>query len=295
MDVFISNEIISSSISHEALSVYLAVSGMSKANCSEVLFNVGQIEYVLCGSFCLSARKKNSIKQAISELYICGLLNIITHEKGEYVVKNNFAVTSKFTVVPISEIRIIMNIGGKVDKFSMIRYWLFLVSTMNSDGNSPNYGCGWWTINSMANELNIHRNSVLTYNSILEECGLLYVYRPDATFVIGDSITRSNNTYGRLCNKNSVIKCGVDYFNKLASMSDNKVSTIQAVDGRNVSARYNHFIKGLSDGKVYDIDFVKKLNYDCEMYNENYKNVVDIKLKDLTIFDEYLRGDSYGA
>lgn len=295
MDIFVGNGIISSSISCDALSSYIAVSSMSKSNCDYVMFNARQIEYVLCGDFTLSTRKRNCIKQAISELVECGLFSVIVNNKEEYIIDNVFSVESNFTIVTLDEVRTIMCMNNKLDRFAILKYWMFLVSTMNSCKSDKYYGCGWWTIDKLSEATSIHKNSILAYNTLLEDSKLLYVYRPNCTFANEEIVTRCNNTYGRYNDKANVTKCAIEHLNMLDSHSNNPKGNISVVDGRSVSARYNHFINGVKQGKAYDIEFVRKLNYECELYNENYKCYPNAKLKDLTIFDEYLRGERYGA
>lgn len=295
MDVYVSNDIIISSLSSQAISVYLAISQISKLNCNYVMFNQSQIEYSLCGGMVLSSRKRSDIKSGISELIDNGVINVISCNKGEYVVENLFCVDENFTVVYSEEIISIMNMDNNLDRFLMLRYWLFVAYTLNNKKNSDKFGCGWWSIDELSEATGIHRNTVLKYNDILEKHEIMYSYRQDFTFVFDEDIRRCRNTYGRYKNKAKVIKCGIDYLNLISSSTNNKINKIHMVDGRSVSHRYNHFVKGISEGKTYDLEFVSKLNNDCEMYNENYKNVADMKLKDLSIFDEYLRGENHEA
>lgn len=275
MNVFIGNDIILSTLSDEAFCAYVGMSVVSNINMDYVSFNVRQIEFALCNGFLLTRRKRDSIKCGISELILSECISVLFEEKGDYFIGNSFSVDGKgsFTMIDIHDIRCIFNCDIECDKFSLVRFYIFLLSTINEVDK-----VGWWTINNIASQLNINTKTVMTYTSVLEELKLIYVHRPNVTIMdVNGEPKRANNTYGRYCDRGKIINCAMEYINKLNVF--NGEGSLSIVDGRSISARYNSFVKGTYKG---DID---ALRMDCERYNAYYSRIGDGKTKDMSIFD----------
>lgn len=282
MKIFIKNDVIESNLSNDAFATYVAISCLSNVEMDYVLFNSRQIGYALYGKLALDKRKLDRIKKSISELILSECIEVIEEEKGDYIIKNKFTVDGsdgKFTIIQSEEVKAIMNIK-KGDNESLLRYFTFIISTIHGEKK-----VGWWTIDQLREKLNIgSNNTIIAYNKLLEDAKLIYIHRPNIT--VNDEFgtpKRISNTYGRYGDRGRVINSSNEYINSLGVFNGENNNVI--VDGRSISAKYNAYVRGIKNGKEYDIKYVEELRLLCEQYNAYYEKFAGAKLKDMSVFD----------
>lgn len=269
MKIYIENE----SIKIDDLGVYCAISYLSNSAATEVLFSTKQIAYVLYGTMDVGRYKMEYVKKHILNLIEDGYINVIQECKGEFVVENTFVVdgiNGKFTTITLDELRKIYT--ANVDANMLLRYFIFLTSTINNDKK-----CGWYSIDAMVGVLGMHKSTILDYNVILEELGIIYIHRNKNTIKDMDGeYRRVGNTYGRVCDKTYIDKYANEYAMTLGVTGGNGVN----INSRSVSKRYNDFVKGVFKG---DVD---ELIEECNRYNKIYMKIGDgDKVKDMSVFD----------
>ncbi|MGL5327895.1 MAG: hypothetical protein ACRDD7_01415 [Peptostreptococcaceae bacterium] len=269
MKIYIGND----NIKINDLGVYCAISYLSNAASDEVLFSVKQIAYVLYGTMRVSRYKVDTIKKHISNLVDGGYVSMIEECSGEYIAKNTFVVdgiNGKFTILSLTELRKIYSSSGDTDK--LLRYFIFLISTVNQDKK-----CGWYSVDAMSVLLNMHKTTILDYNTILENLDLIYIHRNKATIKDENGeYRRVNNTYGRIGDKATIDKYASEYAMSIG-ICNNQIN----INSRSVSKRYNDFVNGVFKG---DVD---ELIMECRQYNKIYMRIGNgERVKDMSVFEE---------
>ena len=134
---------------------------------------------------------------------------------------------------------------------------------------------------------NINKDTIATYNNILEKEELLYIYRAGAYKVIGNQMSGITNTYGRYEHKKYVLAEGEEHKEKYADDAKSiRHKTKKTTDRRSLGNKYNCLIKGI--GKYDEDTIIDIYNYAVE-YNRIHREddyYID-KLKDLDFFKQY--------
>ena len=183
-------------------------------------------------------------------------------------------------------------------KIKLIRYFVNVVSTfMNGDkwtydlpdGSKTDGVIGFSSIETLANISNINKDTVLTYNKVLEKAKILYIYRAKDLILINNELTGITNTYGRYKYKKLVIGEGkghqADYGYK-KSVDNIKHKTKKTTERKSLGAKYYNLVSG---NKMYD----EKTIIDIYRYAVEYNNLhgddcfYEDKLKDLDFFDQF--------
>lgn len=280
------------SLTGDSISVLCALNRMCYVEDMILSFNVTSIMYFLNG---ISDNKRyiGNLTSAIEHLSSCGVLDII-HSTGNdknatffCTTKGVYVSDELFVRITTNELKTTLNLGGT----DLLRYFLLVISTLNNDKSSINYKCGFYSIDMLTELTGYSKRTILNYNKKLEDGELLYIHRFKKAIYnqYSESLTNSSNTYGRLEDKNKVIICANEYIKlKYGACGLNDTSKFDVVVSRSVSSRYNYFLRGIADGKMYDIEYLKSLKNDCELYNAKYKKSASAKLKDISIIEKYM-------
>ena len=167
-----------------------------------------QVEFYLTGQLSNRRRMNDYIKCGINELvenhiiekndivqkhFILDCTNLCTNESQEH-----------FVIITFEEVKKIFNVEN-TNNFLLLKYFCSLIWTISSkitvyleNGEYKNRVVGNFTIDYLSELSGIGVRTIIEYNKILEEIGLIYIYRQE-DFVLDkeNNIKRLNNIYGR--------------------------------------------------------------------------------------------------
>lgn len=254
------------------LDILLAIAHLAKRFWDDdiLYFDIPIINNVLYDSFEMTKKRKADIKKAIEYFEEEQIIKLIKVENEHYVIENNFKVNTKdttFIITSLDELKKLAEIKiGKQD--TIVNYYFKLLSTINNKTK-----VGYWTIQDLAEDVNISTRTVKDYNDILENAKLIYIKRFNKTKVVNGKTQRLNNIYGRFADKYAIDKYAKDRISNLDRIeAGNKLN---ANESKSISKQYNDFVNGTYTGDVSSL-------YDkCKLYNKAKPD----KEKDLSVFD----------
>lgn len=267
-----------------------------------------QIEFYLTGK--LGARRTtDNIKAGLLELINKGIVSKKEdcNCKGEYILDcSNLWLQEKktFTIIDYSEIIDIFQISGK-NGFKLLRYFISLIGTISSKievytsaVHSRTRVVGTFTIDRLSELSGVSQRSIVEYNKMLEDAGLIYIYRQGDFTIDGEkNIRQLQNVYGRLCDKEYVDAFAKNQRKYSKSFKHTRKSTGVINNNRRLAQMYNQLVKlnennqeiKYSNSEIQDVyNYVisenKKYN---NMYDKDgYEKYLD-KIRDVDIFDKY--------
>ena len=303
------NMINSSSFSNYALASYSILKLLTVTSYIDKHYiTPTQIEFYLTNKIGKSRRFANYIKCGIDELVDNKIIFKIGEYKDGYILDcSNLWLRddSIFIVVSYEEIKKLFLIEN-TNNFLLLKYFIFLMGTISSKIEvyidaiqSKTRVVGTFTIEKLAELSGISKRSIIEYNKLLEESGLLYVHRQN-DFVIdktSQEVKTLPNVYGRPCNKEYVDAFAENqkrhresyvYVTKNAEKVNNNrrlaqmYNQLAKMNEKNVEVKY-------SNGEIQDIyNYVISENRKYEsLYKKNgYEEYLD-KIRDIDIFDKY--------
>lgn len=234
--------------------------------------------------------------------------HIITQvdEKGKYFVIDCSKLylnteNNHFTIITYEEIVKIFNIPS-VNNFVLLKYFIFLMGTISSSiyvwldaFENKNRVVGTMTISTLSKLSGISERSIKDYNKILEDNGLIYVYRPNDLLINENSgkIKRMVNIYGRPEDKVYIDKFGSDRKKYEKSYKYVKNNIESANTKRRLAQMYIQIKRG-NDQKYSQKDVQDVFRYVVEentkyekLYNtKNDERYLD-KVRDTDVFLKY--------
>lgn len=263
-----------------------------------------QLEFYLTGQLSNRRRMSDYIKCGINELvenhiiekndivqkhFILDCTNLCTNESQEH-----------FAIITFEEVKKIFNVGN-TNNFLLLKYFCSLIWTISSkitvyleNGEYKNRVVGNFTIDYLSELSGIGVRTIIEYNKILEEIGLIYIYR-QKDFVLDkeNNIKRLNNIYGRASD--------IEYINTFAKNQQKYYESYRYLENNNKKANtkrrlaqmYQQLLKG--GGKDYtEKDITDIYNYVIEenqkyerMYEKNKCEDYLDKIRNTDIFDKY--------
>ena len=263
-----------------------------------------QVEFYLTGHLSNRRRMSDYIKCGINELvenhiigkndivqkhFILDCTNLCTNESQEH-----------FVIITFEEVKKIFNVEN-TNNFLLLKYFCSLIWTISSkitvyleNGEYKNRVVGNFTIDYLSELSGIGVRTIIEYNKILEEIGLIYIYRQE-DFVIDkeNNIKRLNNIYGRASD--------IEYITTFAKNQQKHYESYRYLENNNKKANtkrrlaqmYQQLLKG--GGKDYtEKDITDIYNYVIEenqkyerMYEKNKCEDYLDKIRNIDIFDKY--------
>ena len=263
-----------------------------------------QVEFYLTGQLSNRRRMSDYIKCGINELvenhiiekndivqkhFILDCTNLCTNESQEH-----------FVIITFEEVKKIFNVEN-TNNFLLLKYFCSLIWTISSkitvyleNGEYKNRVVGNFTIDYLSELSGIGVRTIIEYNKILEEIGLIYVYRQE-DFVLDkeNNIKRLNNIYGRASD--------IEYITTVAKNQQKHYDSYRYLENNNKKANtkrrlaqmYQQLLRG--GGKDYtEKDITDIYNYVIEqnqkyerMYEKNKCEDYLDNIRDTDIFDKY--------
>ena len=263
-----------------------------------------QVEFYLTGQLSNRRRMSDYIKCGINELvenhiiekndivqkhFILDCTNLCTNESQEH-----------FAIITFEEVKKIFNVEN-TNNFLLLKYFCSLIWTISSkitvyleNGEYKNRVVGNFTIDYLSEISGIGVRTIIEYNKILEEIGLIYIYRQE-DFVIDkeNNVKRLNNIYGRASD--------IEYITTFAKNQQKHYESYRYLENNNKKANtkrrlaqmYQQLLRG--GGKDYTKkDITEIYNYVIEenqkyerMYEKNKCEDYLDKIRNTDIFDKY--------
>lgn len=269
--IFLKNEILENKeMSDYDIVVYVSLRNLYAGYGEEVLIDVDTILYDLYGDdFTKVGRKaKENFKKAIEHLGQLGIIEIVRDLlRGRYIINMNnlyFEVNAQnpFTTVIKEEIRKMSTLQTEenVDNLKLLRYFIMIIRTVNGKD-----GVGFMSLDHLAKLTNISKKSVITYNKILENNEIIYIYHHDMIYSTGNDVISSlTNHYGRYRDKAKIKASAESYENdKKKEITDIKRKKKKAKENQDKKqqgeSRY-----GITIGTKKESTKVKTNDYDFD-------------------------------
>lgn len=246
-------------------------------------------DYIKCG---INELTDNQIVEKIDMIqkhYILDCSNLCLNDQKEH-----------FTIITFNEVKKIFEVEN-INNFLLLKYFTSLMWTISSkitvyleNGEYKNRVVGNFTIDYLSELSGIAVRTIIDYNKILEEIGLIYVYRQN-DFVIDkeNNIKRLNNIYGRASD--------IDYIIAFANNQQKHYESYRYVENnlkktntkRRLAQMYQQILKGndkkYSNAEIINVyEYVTSENEKYErMYEKNhYEEYLD-KIRDTDVFKKY--------
>lgn len=200
----------------------------------------------------------------------CSLLNDTNYS----ISKDN-----AYCIIDSEEIRLLAYyFKNNTVNIKLLQLFCYIISTINTKGSKK--GISFVTYNEIIDSLNMSYSTVIKYLKILENIGLLYIYRSDKyiTDYETNKMVGINNIYSRLIDKDKCISAALEYENKYAN---NQKANKKEKSFRSWSLKYLWICKG----KQYSESEAKEIYKHIKKYNENFKGTEYVK--DLSVFKKY--------
>ena len=319
MNIYLNNDVISDlSLTDSELGVYVALRNIYLSNRDYQVVTFNMIAYELFGNKDYKRAIFESIKSSFKSLVDKEIITIIDElSSTEFVVNlsklyiNMENEDTYYTVVRDNEVHTIMNINSKIDKFKLLRYFIICMKTIcrttgvyKDCGIKQNF-VGFMTQDYLCSLIGISHDTnsklIQTYNSVLEENKLLYIYRH--TEMKRDKKTGQiksfANHYGRYEDKDDIEIFALNY-EKTCGIQEEIVQSDKSNQRRRLSSQYNNlcydfdrYVDTYSDEELIEIykyihfknDEIEKELETAKEGTEYYDRLLD-KLKDEDLFDD---------
>lgn len=253
----------------------------------------------------MSRRFISGIRTGYDELLDLGIINKID-SNGKYDVLdcNNLFITEEkeyFTIITYEELLKIFQ-QKNTNTLLLLKYFIFLMGTISSTIDvyidAIQHKCrvvGNLTIDYISKLSGISYRSIIEYNKILEDIGLLYIYRYDDFLINKDNgeIKRMANVYGRPEDKEYIDAFAVNrqkYKGSYRYIENNieKANTKRRLAQMYIQIRKNNDSKYSMEDIQQVYKYVLKENHKYEAtYKKNNDESCLEKIRDVNIFDKY--------
>ncbi len=197
MDVFLDSKIISDKeLSSNAVVAYTALRMIQNLNTNKYYVNIKLLAFQLTDDITLSRKYVERLSDGLNELIVNKYIEVITNKADKdyildisnLIIDNNSDGSKDktfFVVIDSDEIHKIMNLDSRLDKFSVLRYFMCMLSTVNYSATYYDV-MGKEYINFVGFMTNDYIGSLCgvtsyttydKYNHLLEENEMIYIYR----------------------------------------------------------------------------------------------------------------------
>ena len=296
----------SDKISIYGLAAYCAIKTLlPNEEIKEICITNELLAYQLTKSLTCSRDFYSNLQTGYTELLSNGFIKQID-SKGKYNIIDcsDLFITEDneyFTIITYEELLTIFK-QKTTNTLLLLKYFVYLIGTISSTIDvyidAVQHKCrvvGNLTIEYISKLSGISDRSIIEYNKILEEIGLLYIYRQN-DFLINKNngeIKRLPNVYGRLCDKDYIDAFGINQqkYKKSYRYVENNIE--KANIKRRLAQMYNQICKN-NDSKYSEEEIQQVYMYvlqENHKYEATYKKNNDEscleKIRDIRVFDKY--------
>lgn len=246
----------------------------------------------------ITKTEESLIHKGLNELIDKKIISVVCKlTDTEYIVNvSNINKASKlFVSVNTSDVRKIMNISTKINKFTLLRYYITLLSTFKVDKSETSGKVGYMSQSYIKGLAGISIPTMNKYNKVLEDNKIIFIEKSSDHEEYYDNsgnhrITKFRNVYTRYEDRNLASK----YANTYSSYNFDKKIDANVNKSRKYVQMYNAMLKG----KEYDHDTVSEIYKGIKCWNEDKKSKYEAqikkglspaepKYKDLSVFERY--------
>ena len=226
MDVFLENKIIcDKKLSSNAIVAYTALRMIQNLNTNKYYVNIKLLTFQLTDDITFSRKYMERLSDGLNELIVMKYIQVVTNNADkDYILDisnliiDNNSNSSKdktfFVVIGSDEIHKIMNLDSRLDKFSVLRYFMCMLSTINYNatyydvmGNAYNNFVGFMTNDYIGSLCGVTSYTTYDkYNHLLEDSELVYIFRHSV--MLRDEkgqLKNLPNHYGRYKDKELIV------------------------------------------------------------------------------------------
>ena len=315
-DIYLKNKIVSNlSLSDDVIGVYVALRKMYLRDKSKYYISINGILFELFDSFNYKRQDYINISDGLTYLqnnemeedkhieftYFMDGKN--KKSKKEFIVDLSVLDIDKsnndedyYTVITADELSFIMNYGksgknneSQINNFALLRYFVFLISTINFNegiyidgiGNIYNNFVGYQSHKYLSGCVGIAENTLIKFNKILEDNEIIYCKRNNQNRITLSGDFRSlRNHYGRFKDKENIDKFNEQYLIKVGL--EEPIAKKQSKRNQSLANKYYW----MTQGKEYDdINMVKEIYYYIHKCNMELQEEIDSKNKQLSLSD----------
>lgn len=298
-------------ISDNGILVYCYLKAIQRADVNYYPMSVELMDYFFRHTFDIETRDKKKYVDGLNDLEEHNLIRKITGKKFNFEydlqkiyfdpTKSNKENEQFFTVVYSDELCTIMQIED--DNFSgskakLVRYFVNVVSTFMKgkrwtfdllNDTKKDGIVGFSSIQHLSDISNINKDTIVTYNKILEKEKLLYIYRANELILRSDrTLDGITNTYGRYKYKKLIASKGEQHKSEYGydKEKDNvKFKTKKTAERKSLGAKYYYLL----EGQDYDEQTIIEIYRYAVEYNKLHEgdSFYEDKLKDLEFFEQF--------
>lgn len=268
----------------EAISVVVSLNGVLSDFNTTMPLTILSIGYYMFNRK-PTIRERESIKVGIENLIKYGYVKIVEEYSKQdtlYDLRNIFTDLQSFYILVFpKEISKILNIDKKVNKYKLLRFYLVILSTINSKKKF-----GFTSQELLCQKANISIDTLRKYNNILIESELLYIQKHTGEYkrwVDQNGVTHVegiSNTYCRYEDRDTCIKDS-----KNASIHRGQLNIDLLNYRRKLKQKYN----AMKKGKAYTEDEIIEIYNFMKTQNEIKQKEGSEDLYDLSMFDKYIK------
>ena len=231
MDVFLESKIISDKkLSSNAIVAYTALRMIQNLNTNRYYANIKLLTFQLTDNITFSRKYMERLSDGLNELIIKKCIEVVTNNADKdyildirkLIIDNNSDGSKDknyFVIIESDEIHKIMNLDSRLDKFSVLRYFMCMLSTVNYSatyydvmGKEYYNFVGFMTNDYIGSLCGVTSYTTYDkYNHLLEDNELIYIFRHSV--MLRDEkgqLKNLPNHYGRFKDKELIIGYAVN-------------------------------------------------------------------------------------
>lgn len=297
MDIFLDSKVITDkTLSSNAIVTYTALRMIQNLSTNRYYVNIKLLAFQLTDDITLSRKYMERLSDGLNKLIIKKYIKVVTNNgEKDYILDLENLIIDKysddnknktcktfFVVIGSEEIHKIMNLDSRLDKFSVLRYFMCMISTINHNaayydvmGNTYNNFVGFMTNDYIGSLCGVTSYTTYDkYNHLLEENEMIYIYRH--SILIRDEkgqLKNLPNHYGRYKDKELIIGYSVNRENyEIGEETIDK----RANESRSLMQKYYCMVKY---GTVYPEKETKRIHkyvhYRNQQNEKKYEQAVE--------------------
>ncbi len=231
MDVFLESKIIcDKKLSSNAIAAYTALRMIQNLNTNRYYVNIKLLTFQLTDNITFSRKYVERLSDGLNELITKKYIEVVTNNADKdyildirkFIIDNNSDGSKNknyFVIIGSDEIHKIMNLDSRLDKFSILRYFMCMLSTVNYSatyydvmGKEYYNFVGFMTNDYIGSLCGVTSHTTYDkYNHLLEDNELIYIFRHSV--MLRDEkgqLKNLPNHYGRFKDKELIIGYAVN-------------------------------------------------------------------------------------